>query len=133
MAAILCSAVETCIHVSVASRAFSFPLFSVIWLVNDEWGMALPFLEIFLAPDPQSMGQGFLEIAGTHAGLSDKSGWDRCWGRVSPSSSPAPWLTLVGLPMTHLGGNRTELGEGQQPRQAHRKRRPADAVTFRAA
>lgn len=48
MTAILCSAVETGIHVSVASRAFSFPLFSVIWLVNDEWGMALPFLEIFL-------------------------------------------------------------------------------------
>lgn len=108
MAAILYSAVETCIHVSVASRAFSFPLSSVIWLVNDKWGMDLPLLEILLALGPQSTGQGFLEIAGTHAGLSDKGCWGRCWGRVSPSSSPAPWLTLVGLPMTHLGGNRTE-------------------------
>lgn len=133
MAAILYSAVETCIHVSVASRAFSFPLFSVMWSVNDEWGMALPLLEMFLASGPQSMGQGFLEIAGTYVGLSDKRGWGRCWGRVSPSSSPAPWLTLVGLPMTHLGGNRTELREGRQPRQTRRKRRPANAVAFRAA
>lgn len=90
MAAILCSAVETCIHVSVASRAFSFPLFSVIRLVNDEWGMALPLLEIFLAPDTQSMGQGFLEIAGTHAGLSDKRGWGRCWGRVPYQAAQHP-------------------------------------------